>query len=42
MWIVCLNVLADPPPLPPPKKKKTKKELIYSNYGLKCLIFELK
>lgn len=39
MWIVCLNVLADPPP---PKKKKRKKELIYSNYGLKCLIFELK
>lgn len=41
MWIVCLNVLADPPP-PPPKKKKRKKELINSNYGLKCLIFELK
>lgn len=38
MWIVCLNVLADPPT--PPKKRK--KELIYSNYGLKCLIFELK
>lgn len=26
MWIVCLNVLADPPLPPPPPKKKENKE----------------